>query len=56
MVASYVKRDGRAKEKTECQDDTRRAICVLDPQPGHKAAGVVYFEQPHFYSKCKISG
>ena len=29
---------------------------MLDPQPNQTASGVVHFEQPHFYSKCKITG
>ena len=41
----------------ECSgDEARRAICVLDPQPGETAYGVVRFEQPTFYQGCKITG
>ena len=44
------------KECNSGSEDVRRAICVLDPQPNQTASGVVHFEQPHFYSKCKING
>ena len=59
FAAHYLnaKTQGQANGRAECQDpadETRRAICVLDPQPNHTAKGVVRFEQPHFYSKCKI--
>ena len=43
-------------EASTGDEATRKAICVLDPQPNQTASGVVHFEQEYFYSKCKISG
>ena len=60
FVASYLyKHSGKNHSVPDCAsgaDEVRRAICVLDPQPNQTASGVVHFEQPHFYSKTKISG
>ena len=41
--------------EAECVDGTRKAICVLKPEPGSEATGVVHFEQPAFHAKCKIN-
>ena len=59
MMATYLKNKNEKIATEECNsgaEDVRRAICVLDPQPNQTASGVVHFEQPHFYSKTKISG
>ena len=45
-----------SSEASTGSDSTRKAICILDPQPNQTAFGVVRFEQEHFYSKTKISG
>ena len=45
-----------SSEASTGSDSTRKAICILDPQPNQTASGVVRFEQEHFYSKTKISG
>ena len=52
----YNSRRQRMDECADPADETRRAICILDPQPNQTASGVVRFEQPHFYSKCRITG
>merc|ERR1740130_907052 len=57
FVAGYLyKKNMQTVSEPECVDVTRKAICVLDPQPNQTASGVVHFEQAHFYSKTKISG
>ena len=60
FFANYLNKFGpQQRNKDECADpaeETRRAICILDPQPNQIASGVVRFEQPHFYSKCRITG
>ena len=38
------------------QEETRRAICILESQPNEVAKGVVYFEQPCAQAPTKITG
>ena len=63
LVAQYLNKQKKSNlyndQAAECEDpeaETRRAICILDPQPNQTAWGVVKFTQPHFYSKCHING
>ena len=58
LMVQYVRRNHyQDKDQSECAgEEGRKAICVLDPQPNQTAYGVVKFDQPNFYSKCKITG
>ena len=57
MLANYLKQQKSSVSEASTGDEaTRRAICILDPQPNQTAWGVVKFEQEHFYSKTKIDG
>jgi len=61
MAAKYLSQHGQLSQtqEAECADpeeNTRRAICVMNPDGGSTASGVVKFEQPHWYAKCKIDG
>ena len=48
MLAFYSKKiSSKDNQAAECEDPeagTRRAICILDPQPNQTASGVVRFE------------
>ena len=56
MVTKYLREKQYNRDQSECEEEhTRRAICVLDPQPNQTAFGVVRFVQSNFYSKCQIS-
>ena len=56
-MAKYFNTKHVDKDQSECAgEEGRKAICVLDPQPGQTAYGVVHFDQPNFFSRCKISG
>ena len=59
LLARYMKETSMKVEPSEADgDEGRKAICVLNSD-GHKdnptANGVVWFDQPHFYAKCKVS-
>jgi hypothetical protein len=43
-------------EKSAEADQLRKAICILNPEKGEEAKGVVHFEQSSLYSKTKIYG
>ena len=52
MFINYMRKQNTdINESNSADEATRRAICILDPQPNQTASGVVRFEQEHFYSK-----
>ena len=57
LAVSYTRFQKAQSEEPEADgDDGRKAICVMDPSGDSGASGIVYFDQPNFYSKIKISG
>jgi Cu/Zn superoxide dismutase len=52
-MAAYCK-TGAVKD-CEAQDIKRKAICVLDSQPGQKAKGIVNFKQTSEFAETEIS-
>lgn len=46
----------RPLSNSSTDDEPRRAICIMDPQPNEVARGVVQFEQASYFDKTKIVG
>ena len=59
LLTKYIRdtQKADARDLPSCADvEGRKAICVLASEPGQTAKGVVHFDQPHFYSKCRVTG
>ena len=52
-TAGYM---NQSKGTSDCSpaDVLKKGVCILDPQPGQKAKGVVFFEQEGLYQPTKI--
>ena len=51
-----LKRTNDISESEQAKDEVQRAVCILDPQPGQVAKGIVWFEQDHFSDIAMIDG